>query len=218
MPEKPHRKLSPADSRLGEPPRGDFEVIDPIRMLGDDHVRLRKLFAEWRKTGDRAVKTRRELAKRIFKELAIHSELEEEIFYPSAEAAADDEEGVEIVLSAQEEHRQARETIEELQQLDQTSPEFLGTFRQLIDDVERHVDLEERELFPRAAHDLGEQLAEIGLEMLDAREELTGAGERARNVMPGDGGGEPERDGDDEDEEDDDREDRPAVRWSARAR
>jgi hemerythrin superfamily protein len=56
--------------------------VDAITVLKDDHKLVRRLFAEFGRTTDRAVKTRERLARRLVKELSTHAAIEEQILYP----------------------------------------------------------------------------------------------------------------------------------------
>ena len=57
--------------------------MDALKLLKEDHDRIKPLLAELKETTDRAEKTRGDLFSRIKEELTIHEIIEEEIFYPT---------------------------------------------------------------------------------------------------------------------------------------
>ena len=64
--------------------------MDAIKMLKDDHSKVKDLLREYAKAGDGAFKARQEIADQVFAELEVHTMLEEEIFYPAVKAKTDD--------------------------------------------------------------------------------------------------------------------------------
>jgi hypothetical protein len=76
--------------------------MDAITMLKQDHKRVRDLFKKYEAAGDTAYKTKGRLVEEMIRELSIHADVEEEVFYPATrewvEQADDD------VLEALEEH------------------------------------------------------------------------------------------------------------------
>jgi len=53
------------------------------QLLKKHHDAVKKLFADFLDTTDRAPKKREELCEKIATELEIHAQIEEEIFYPA---------------------------------------------------------------------------------------------------------------------------------------
>ena len=65
---------------------------DAIKMLTEDHKKVKKLFAQFEKIKDDGNSDEKsELVKQICTELLIHTHLEEEIFYPAVREAIDEE-------------------------------------------------------------------------------------------------------------------------------
>ena len=60
---------------------------DAISLLKADHKKVRGMLDELEKTTERAVKKREKLLADIEKELRIHTDIEETIFYPAFLAA-----------------------------------------------------------------------------------------------------------------------------------
>src|SRR5690349_13324462 len=63
-------------------------AMNAIKMLEDDHVKVRGLLSELEATTSRATRRRETLLDQIATELRIHTTLEEEIFYPAFKDAA----------------------------------------------------------------------------------------------------------------------------------
>jgi len=120
--------------------------MDPFKMLKEDHKKVKDLFRQFESTGERAYQKKQELAEKIFRELEVHTSLEEEIFYPAVRESSD-KEGKELIAEAYEEHRIVKQLIEELQDLDAKDETYNAKFKVLIENVEHHVQEEEGEPF-----------------------------------------------------------------------
>ncbi|HEY8861873.1 MAG TPA: hemerythrin domain-containing protein, partial [Candidatus Limnocylindria bacterium] len=75
--------------------------MNAIALLKADHEKAKKLMTELEETTERAVKTREQKWTKLLKELTIHENIEEEIFYP---ALIEHPKAKDIVLEAMEEH------------------------------------------------------------------------------------------------------------------
>lgn len=133
--------------------------MNAVTMLIDDHRKVEALFEQYRSEAD--LPTRRRVAERITTELTLHSEAEEQHFYPAARQATPGAQA--LVDSSVAEHAALRQAIERVRT---THPEDDGHHRaveQLQELVQVHVDEEEGELFPLVAEALGaERLERIG--------------------------------------------------------
>jgi hemerythrin superfamily protein len=137
-------------------------------MLKEDHARVRKLFAEFQNTSDRATKTRNEVVKRILEELTVHTYLENEVMYPEVRRLVPDLE--EDVLESYEEHHVADVLCFELATMDADDERFEAKTTVLIESVTHHVDEEEQAWFPKVREALGrKQLQELGARMAELR-------------------------------------------------
>jgi iron-sulfur cluster repair protein YtfE (RIC family) len=142
---------------------------DALGLLIEDHERVQQLFEEY----DGADATRkRALAHLICQELKIHAQIEEEIFYPAARNAIDDED---LVDEAVEEHAEAKQTIAEIEAAGGDAPSVDELIAQLREAIEHHVEEEEDELFPqvRAA---GVDLMGIGERLAERKRQLKTSG------------------------------------------
>jgi hemerythrin-like domain-containing protein len=151
--------------------------IDAINLLLEDHKKVRKLLEEFEETTERAVKTRQQLLKDIETDLAVHSQLEEELFYPAFKVAAETSEDRKLFFEAHEEHHVVDFVIAELKDTDPATEPFGAKAKLLRELVEHHADEEEKEMFPRARSvmtendlvALGEQIEERRAELLTER-------------------------------------------------
>ncbi len=138
--------------------------MNALQLLKQDHDKVKRLFAEFDSVDDGAPARKQELAAEIFRELQLHSRIEEEIFYPAVNAKADAQ-GKELVEDSYDAHAEVDELIEELKGMDPSDPDYSDKFQELMDDVEDHIDEEESEMFPGAQRKLGSELDELGREM-----------------------------------------------------
>jgi hemerythrin superfamily protein len=135
--------------------------MDAITLLRDDHRAVEKLFKEFEKAGPRAGRTKAKLVKQIIRELAIHSAIEEQIFYPAVREADEDIE--DTVLESLEEHHIVKWVLDELEQMTPEDERFDAKVTVLIENVRHHVKEEQNEMFPEVRQALGrKQLAELG--------------------------------------------------------
>jgi hemerythrin superfamily protein len=133
-------------------------------LLKSDHRTVEALFTECRGANPsrKAV-----LVEQICHELTLHSQLEEEIFYP---ALGDIGRGP--LAEAVDDHRLMRQILDALQGHRPGDGDFQEMLDRLEDLVEDHVDEEESRLFTKAEMLGTAQLLEIGSRMMARREEL----------------------------------------------
>lgn len=148
-----------------------IRVPRATELLKEDHRKVRRLFDEYAKTAVNALTTRKRLFERIHEELTVHGRIEEEIFYP---AVAESDDAAELLEEAREAHDQVDEILEELTELAPHHEAFDVKMDALRDAVQRHVEEEERGLFPEFEElddDVQEEIAE---RLYERREELAG--------------------------------------------
>ena len=140
---------------------------DAIALLKEDHRAVEKLFKDFEDAkGDGR---KQKLAQRICLELTVHTMIEEEIFYPACEGTVEEDELKEGYV----EHDAAKLMIAEIEAGEGQSDDFFDAKVQVLSEqIEHHVDEEEKELFPEARKAeidldaLGEQLAARKRELL----------------------------------------------------
>ncbi|WP_296234035.1 hemerythrin domain-containing protein, partial [uncultured Pseudomonas sp.] len=78
--------------------------MNAIELLKKDHETVKDLLSKLEGTTERAVQTRKKLLLKIEQELKVHTELEEQIFYPAFRRAGSKDDAV-LAIEAKEEHR-----------------------------------------------------------------------------------------------------------------
>ena len=146
-----------------EPLRSDG--TDAIVALTADHRRVKALFKEFSSVKNRGGQNgadKAALVRKICAELKIHTEIEEEIFYPAVRAQIDDDN---LIDEALVEHAGAKKIIEELESMEPEDELYNATVTVLGAEIDHHAAEEEGDMFPRAKKakvdtaGLGEQMA-----------------------------------------------------------
>jgi len=141
-----------------------------VELLKEQHDKVKKAFKEFEKLDREDNEAQQQLVQRVCEDLKLHTTLEEELFYPAAREAIDDED---ILNEAQIEHETAKMLIEQLENMGPEDPNFHATFTVLGEYVLHHVKEEEGEMFPQVKKtDL--DLEELGARMRRRMEELMG--------------------------------------------
>lgn len=147
-------------------------------LLKEDHRKVKKLFAEFEKLEESDTAEMARIFETVNKELTVHAQIEEEIFYPAIEKA-DDEEAEELSREAHEEHRLVKMLLRELSGLTADDELFCAKMKVLKDNVLHHAEEEESEIFP-IFEDLDKEEQDRIAEQLNARKmELSGGEEEA---------------------------------------
>lgn len=145
--------------------------MDALKLLKEDHKKVKALFGEVEGLGDRASTQRKDLFQQIDRELTLHSKIEETLFYPEFRKRAENSDEREEVLEAYEEHGVVKTMIGELEDLDPKDETYKPKLNVLKDLVEHHVKEEEGPLF-RMAREIfePEELDAIGERIMQAKE------------------------------------------------
>jgi len=127
---------------------GRIQAQDAIAMLTADHKKVKRLFSDFDKLKDAGSdEDKASIVDQICNELKIHTELEEEIFYPAVRKAIDDGD---LMDEALVEHAGAKDLIA---QLEDASPEddlYDAKVTVLGEQIDHHVKEEEGDMFPKA--------------------------------------------------------------------
>jgi|SRR5579884_1345300 len=146
---------------------------DAISLLKKDHDKVRELLKKLQHAADRGMSKAETLLDQIDREVKIHSQVEEEIFYPAFHAAAQTKEENKLFFEAKEEHHIVDMVMPEVKDAGGDSADFAGRAKALKDLIEHHADEEEKEMFPRAKKLLGrEELRDLGQRIKDRKREL----------------------------------------------
>lgn len=143
--------------------------MDAVKLIKDDHKKVKDLFRQFENA--RSADRKKKIAEEVFQELEVHAEVEEEIFYPAAKAKAD-KEGKELVAEAVEEHHVVKVLIGELQAMREVNEQYEAKFTVLIENVEHHIEEEEKEMLPDAKKTLGDDIGALGDKMQARKEQL----------------------------------------------
>jgi hemerythrin superfamily protein len=122
--------------------RAQNKPMDAIRLLKEDHRIVKGWFADFEKTENDRKK--QELADKICEALTVHAQIEEEIFYPAARDALEDDD---LLDEAEVEHATAKQLIAEIQGMSVGEPLFDAKVKVLGEYINHHVGEEEGELF-----------------------------------------------------------------------
>ena len=141
---------------------------DAIAMLKADHQRVRDLFQQYEATSN--VEAKGTIAEEVFIELETHAQLEENIFYPAVNEETD--EGPELVKESLAEHETMKNLIQQLRDIGPHSRGFDAKFRELLQNVEYHVEEEETEMFPLAEEELEEDMKDLRDEMQELKAQI----------------------------------------------
>jgi len=142
--------------------------MDAIELLKEDHQRVEKIFSAMEKK-----ENRQKMFPELDRELSVHAEIEEKIFYPATKEA---EPTRDLVLESIEEHKQIKMVLADLEQADMTTDVWGAALKVLEEDVMHHVGEEENELFPRVRKVLSkEQLQDLGARMEELKMQLMSA-------------------------------------------
>lgn len=145
--------------------------MDALQLLKADHDQVKKLLTEGDETTERAVKTRAELLATIKRELSVHEEIEETIFYP---ALKEHPRAREIVLEGYEEHNVVDTVMGELEATDVTDERWGAKFKVMMENIEHHIEEEEGEMFKQARSVFdADELQALGERMAARKAELT---------------------------------------------
>ena len=137
--------------------------MDALKLLKDDHEKMRKLLTELESTTERGVKTREELFATIKGELTVHEIIEEEIFYP---ALKEHPKAKDIVLEGYEEHHVVDVVMAELEDLPVDDESWGAKAKVMKENVEHHMEEEEGEMFQKARQVFDkDELEELGTRM-----------------------------------------------------
>ena len=139
---------------------------DACALLDADHRAVKQLFKNYDELAGSHARgapgKRLELARQICRELTVHAQIEEEIFYPALRNALRE---TDLLAEAEIEHQTAKELIAQLEQSDEADEMFDAKVKVLGEYIDHHVKEERNEIFPKAR-------AARGLDLVAMREEL----------------------------------------------
>ena len=143
---------------------------DPIKLLVADHKEVKALFKDYNKKAEKgaSAEVRQALAQKICLMLKVHTQIEEEIFYPAARATIDDDP---LLDEATVEHASAKDLIKQIERMSPDQDLYDAKVKVLGEYIEHHVKEEEEELFPEVKKSDAD-LAELGASMAARKKAL----------------------------------------------
>ena len=139
---------------------------DAIALLKADHEAVSQLFAEYEKT--RLSSNKKALVAEICTALSVHTQIEEEIFYPAFKAALKDKL---LVPEATVEHTGVKDLIAQLEGIEPDGEMYDAKVKVLSEYVKHHVKEEQNEMFPKAKASSLDML-DLGARMAARKDEL----------------------------------------------
>ncbi len=127
-----------ADSRVAK-------SEDAITLLTADHEKVKKLFKSFQSIATNADK-KEALVAEICTALTMHATIEEEIFYPAAREALEQQH---LLDEAEVEHASAKELIAQLEDMKPGDELYEAKVTVLGEYIDHHVKEEQEELFPK---------------------------------------------------------------------
>lgn len=126
-------------------------------LLKEDHDKVIGLIQQLKS----ARKNKTALVTEIEKEIQIHSECEETIFYPEVKKIDS-----ELIAESLEEHHQVDLILAELKEMTGEEGEVFDAKVTVLEEMlKHHMEEEEGEMFPKAEKELKDQLEELGAEI-----------------------------------------------------
>jgi hemerythrin superfamily protein len=124
--------------------RTNGKAMDAIDLLKADHKEVKGWFKRYEKLHDDGEKG--ELAARICNALTVHTQIEEEFFYPEAREETEEDD---LLDEAKVEHMSAKQLISEIESMEPGEELYDAKVKVLGEYVNHHVKEEEEELFPK---------------------------------------------------------------------
>jgi hemerythrin superfamily protein len=172
---------------------------DAIALLKQDHRTVEELFDEFADADEDQLQP---IATRVCQLLTVHAQIEEELLYPAAKNAFEEEDETDLVNEAEVEHASAKELIGKIEGMTPDDEAFKATVTVLAEYIKHHVKEEESQLFPALRKteldlkELGTRLSErklalmieLGIEQEDGQEggrRSTASGPGARQSRAG---------------------------------
>jgi len=145
---------------------------DAIALLEGDHTSVQRLFKRFEKlkNGEGNEAEKAELVNIICDELKVHTQIEEEIFYPAVREAIDDDD---LMDEAEVEHTGAKETISNLEAMQPGDDLYDATVSVLGEYVNHHIKEEEGHMFPKVRKS-GLDTKALGTQLMERKHELQG--------------------------------------------
>jgi len=143
------------------------DSMNAVELLEQDHRAVEAYFDGYEELNDDKAKA--ELSEKICLALKVHTQIEEEIFYPQARKATKDDD---LLDEAEVEHAGAKDLIAQIESMTVGDDLYDAKVKVLGEQVKHHIKEEEDELFPEAKA-AKMDLEELGKTMAARKAEVT---------------------------------------------
>src|SRR5688572_20731656 len=124
---------------------GNSRTPSAVRLLKQDHQEVSQLVKRFE---DAPEGEKTQIAERICAALTVHAQIEEELLYPAARRALEEDDR-ELVDEANVEHASVKDLIAQIEAAGDSDELFDAKVKVLGEYVKHHVQEEENELFPK---------------------------------------------------------------------
>jgi hemerythrin superfamily protein len=153
--------------------------VNAIDLLKQQHRDVEDLFEEFEDAGEGAKKTRERLCREISDQLAVHAEIEEKLFYPESKQPETED----LLRESVEEHLAVKRLLAEIMEGGIEDEQFDARMAVLKEQVEHHVEEEEKELFPKVRKSCSkEELEDLGSRMDEMAKKLVEEGDPSAKI------------------------------------
>lgn len=143
--------------------------MDPFQMLSKDHRAVEQIFEQIEKTDNREAKHRQQLFEKVRRELNLHSQIEENVFYPELTSYKGTER---LRGAAVAEHREVKQILREIGRLSAEDDQWSEMINELKIVVRHHTEEEEDRIFPAARREFDKRrLDEIGQQIEEMKQQ-----------------------------------------------
>lgn len=149
--------------------------MNAVKLLKEDHRQVAALFEQFDGADD---DDKGEIAGRVCRMLTVHAQIEEELLYPAARGALEEQDAG-LVDEATVEHASVKDLVGQIESSDSSDELFDAKVKVLGEYVTHHVKEEEGELFPKLEKSEVD-LAALGAQLETRKTELTGAMDRGQ--------------------------------------
>lgn len=163
--------MATAAKQAAAEPTSPVRAKSALTKLKEDHSTVRKMFDEYEASKDKMTgKAKANLVATICGELKVHTQVEEEIFYPALRAVQT-KELEELLDEAEVEHGGAKDLVAQLEAASPNEPLYDAKVTVLGEQVKHHAREEENEMFPEARKTDVDMNA-LGAQLIARAEEL----------------------------------------------
>jgi hemerythrin superfamily protein len=147
--------------------------MNATQVLKKDHDEIKEYFRQFEEAGKRAQKKKEKIVEELIKDLKVHMQMEEQIFYPAVREKGTKEMN-DLILEGIEEHRLGDYAVKRLQETDSGDETYDAKFKVLMESVKHHLKEEEGKLFPEVRKNMKGDLKRLGEELEALHKQLEG--------------------------------------------